>query len=251
MGAYFGPAELAVKPNWQNPKGFWERKDIRKLNDDMLFAIGTDWDKIHGFSIEQLFATGKVPEFQERMKNIVAELDGHSPWVAKEPRFCLLLPLWLPLLAAPVIVTPYRSPLEVAQSLQSRNGIPVGVGLALWEKYTVGILNLAEQRPHILISFRQLIEHPLEAASELLSKLQASNVNGLSLPDSEELHRLIEPALYRHRCREEELGRALSKNQQCLWEALTSQSLQGHGEHEVSEAAQCLLADYEAGSAEK
>ena len=37
MGAYFAPEGLsAYGANQENPKGFWERRDVRTLNDRLL-----------------------------------------------------------------------------------------------------------------------------------------------------------------------------------------------------------------------
>jgi hypothetical protein len=43
---------------------------------------------------DQALIHGALPAAAEA---IVAELDRHSPWVAKDPRLCLTLPLWWPL----------------------------------------------------------------------------------------------------------------------------------------------------------
>jgi len=60
--------------------------------------------------------------------------DGPVVW--KDPRLCLVLPFWRPLiprLKGAVFV--WRSPLAVARSLQARDGITVDRGLELWMRY--------------------------------------------------------------------------------------------------------------------
>ena len=78
------------------------------------------------------------------------------PWALKDPRLCLTLPFWMPLLsvlsarsssssssvAAPLVLTPpavlftFRHPVEVAKSLQKREaGFTLKRGLLLWLAY--------------------------------------------------------------------------------------------------------------------
>jgi len=42
-GAYFGPEGIATAPNEENPKGFWERRDVRSVCDTLLSSGGFDW----------------------------------------------------------------------------------------------------------------------------------------------------------------------------------------------------------------
>ena len=39
MGVYFGPEGISTGANQENPKGFWERKDVRQLNDGVLQRV--------------------------------------------------------------------------------------------------------------------------------------------------------------------------------------------------------------------
>src|SRR5690606_8625418 len=100
-GAYFGPEGSNTGANEENPKGFWERRDVRALNDDLLHSAGCDWNCAASFHVDKI-----PPEVLTRFKRaagrIILGMDAHRPWVLKEPRFCLLLPLWRPLLEHPV-----------------------------------------------------------------------------------------------------------------------------------------------------
>ena len=42
MGAYFAPEGVSNGANEENPKGFWERQDVRALNDLVLHSAGAD-----------------------------------------------------------------------------------------------------------------------------------------------------------------------------------------------------------------
>jgi hypothetical protein len=81
-----------------------------------------------------------------------------EPWVWKDPRLCLTLPWWEPLLAdEPVIVLTHRNPLEIAASLERRNGFGIRLGLALWERYTRAALEAARGHRVATIDDRSLL----------------------------------------------------------------------------------------------
>ena len=53
-GAYFGPEGIATDPNAENPKGFWERRDVRAVCDGLLHGGGYDWWRIADFSVANI-----------------------------------------------------------------------------------------------------------------------------------------------------------------------------------------------------
>ena len=40
LGVYLGPEERFLKPAFDNPKGFWEHRQISELNEEILNAFG-------------------------------------------------------------------------------------------------------------------------------------------------------------------------------------------------------------------
>ena len=82
-------------------------------------------------------AGGRDPPWRGRgARRLARPSPPTGPVVWKDPRLCLLLPWWRPLLPAPVAtVLVWRHPVAVARSLRSRQGFTVSLGLALWERY--------------------------------------------------------------------------------------------------------------------
>jgi GT2 family glycosyltransferase/glycosyltransferase involved in cell wall biosynthesis len=198
MGAYVGAEGTTTGANSENPKGFWERRDVRDVNDGLLFAANADWHRVGRFEI------GDIPEekrqaYETEARRIVLELEAHRPWVVKEPRFCLLLPFWLDLLESPVIVHVQRSPIQIAQSLQRRNGFPLHVGLALWERYTFDALRYSKDTPGIVVQHQDVIADPVAVVKKMHHDLRELGVTGLRLPDAREIRAFVEPALHRQR----------------------------------------------------
>lgn len=236
MGAYFAPDDVVMLPTEANPKGYWEREDVRVLNDDIFKALGVSWDNISDFERQRLTDTVHK-EFSPRVQKIIMSLDAHRPWMVKDPRLCLLLPVWQPLLEVPLCIYVYRHPIQVAQSLQKREGIlsvnegaslystrlakysknevkfPIVLGMALWEKYTLGALTYGKSLPRILVSFHDLMTNPVDTVKTLYNNLRAYDVQGIHLPSEREIQAYIEPKFF-HEKGDNELQNAYINTQQ-------------------------------------
>jgi hypothetical protein len=117
-----------------NPE-HWESLSLSLLNEELLHRLGGSWDAppdlprhwVHSASV----FVGDEP--RATMAEAYPE-EGPSVW--KDPRLCLLLPYWRTHLSDPMTaVFVWRNPLAVAHSLHVRDGLPIVVGLALWERY--------------------------------------------------------------------------------------------------------------------
>ena len=196
MGVYFAPEGVATGANEENPKGFWERRDVRNLNDMVLHSAEADWHRLGNFSLAQI-PEATLARFQKEARKIILELDAHRPWFLKEPRCCILAPLWLELLECPVALLVYRSPAEVARSLEARNGFPLCFGLALWERYYTAALNATLGMRRLQVNHARLMADPVATVRDLHQQLGALGVRGVSLPSNEEILGFLDPSLYR------------------------------------------------------
>lgn len=195
MGGYFGPEGISLGANPENPKGFWERRDVLDLDIDLLAAAQADWFRVGHFSLDAIPATA-LGHFRHKAREILLDLDAHRPWVLKEPRMCLLFSLWRELLEAPICIYVHRQPIQIAQSLQTRNGFPLEFGLALWERYALDALRGAAGLPVILVKYEEVMRNPLAETQKLLEQLQSSGVSGLRLPSDKEILGFIDPAFH-------------------------------------------------------
>ncbi|MGQ0830567.1 MAG: glycosyltransferase [Microthrixaceae bacterium] len=205
-GAYFGPEGSSTEANDENPKGFWERRDIRNVCDGLLHGGGFDWWKVADFDPDRL-PEAVVEEQLSAFRRIVLQLDAHRPWVIKEPRLCLLLPVLRSTLEVPVCIHVTREPLEIAESLAARNGFPIPVGLALWEVYTRHALAAAAGLPSVAVSYADVVRDPVTTTRGLLEQLRALGVQGLRDPTDAEINAFITPTLHRqHRAEADRRG---------------------------------------------
>ncbi|HEY0662669.1 MAG TPA: sulfotransferase [Lysobacter sp.] len=245
MGVYFGPEGMSTGANQENPKGFWERRDVRALNDSVLHAVGCDWNRVLKLDVAAL-PQPVVADFNKRASKLLLEMDAHRPWLLKEPRLCLLLPLWRKWLEVPVCIHIYRNPVEVASSLHKRNGIPMEAGLALWERYVRSALDASEGLPSVAVSHRQLMEEPAVAIAKLLEGLNGAGVPGLRMPTGREIEAFVEDGLYRERESREDLHPYARARQLRLFRTLEAgrRPTGRTSQHDADEAA---LARFEAG----
>lgn len=127
MGACVGTEESVVGANSENLDGlrernrevFWERKDVVDLNEEVLGSLGLAWNRALAFNPSTL-KSEDLDWARKRIRTILATLEPSRPWVVKDPRLCLTLPLWLEQLEVPVAVIVWRNPVEVAESLKLR-----------------------------------------------------------------------------------------------------------------------------------
>jgi len=198
MGTYFTHEDAAMLPTAANPKGYWEREDVRQLNDQVISSLIMSWDNISDYDTSSL--TEEVrQQVAPTVQKIIFNLESHRPWMIKDPRLCLLLPLWQPWLEVPVCVYVYRSPIQVAQSLQKREGFPLMLGIALWEKYNLYGLTYSADFPRILVSHQDLMSNPVTTVKKLYQDLLECEVQGLRLPSDKEIRAFIDPSLFHAR----------------------------------------------------
>ena len=221
MGVYFGGEHVSTGRSDQNIKGFWERRDVRDLNDDMLFSSRCDWDCVADFDLDALPDETKLA-YVDAAADIVLNLDAHRPWFVKEPRLCLLFPIWRRALESPFCIHVLRNPLEVAHSLKTRNRIPIRTGLALWEIYNLHALNGSTGLRRVFVSYEDLMKDPSVVVERLHSVLVEQGGYGLRVPSVDELNRFLDDALYRHRKSQRSLRSVATTHQLKLYEALLS-----------------------------
>lgn len=195
MGCYFAPEGMALPAKPDNPTGFWERRDILQLNDALLKQHGCAWNRLKHWSYDK--ASLAPDELMQSMRAIIGSMDAHQPWFIKDPRLCLLLPAWMPLLSSPVAVIVYRHPHEIALSLKNRGQGPVEHSIALWEAYAVGLLNATRALSRIHVSHSALLSKPFKTCEAMFEQLGAAGVDKLALPSAQEVRSFINPDLYR------------------------------------------------------
>ena len=223
MGAYAGSEGSTIGFNPENPKGFWERRDVINLNDAILAHLNCRWDDLYHWQFltrDHFTREALTPELHESIKSIVLELDHHRPWVMKDPRLCETFGFWRMQMEVPAAIVGWRDPLEVAISLHTRNGLSILHGLALWEHATLSALHACADIPYIFVSYAELMEQPVAAVKRLHDWTQEAGIQGLRLPTEAEIAGFIDPALYRSKATDDTYRSLLSPQQEALLQML-------------------------------
>lgn len=138
-----------IRNNFDNEKGFFERIDAVLQNDEFM-NLQKVWWSANMMSYDynkalKMKETGQA-KFKEgdRALAFLNNVDS-IPWLQKDPRMCITLKTWLPLLnSEPAIVWTYRHPLEVANSLIRREpAFTLDHAIRIWIVYNMrGIQNM-------------------------------------------------------------------------------------------------------------
>jgi hypothetical protein len=123
----FLPEKVKPRKIGVNPKGFWEPEAVLELNVRVMTQLGGDWDRID-FPLPD---TGDVvDEFDADARALLATEYGDAPTiVVKDPRMCVLAPLWHRAMAAagyrPAYVVPLRTRSKWRARLHARGDMSV------------------------------------------------------------------------------------------------------------------------------
>ncbi len=243
-GCYVGAPEEMMQGMPDNPGGYWERNDICELNTAALNAAGVDWNTTLGDEIDTIGPTRRR-KIVHSIRDVIHGLEEHRPWVVKDPRLSVVLPLWKPLLSDPVVVICHRNPLEVARSLRGRDGMPISIGVALWEVYTLAILQHTRAMPRIFVSHEELLRSRIETTETLVSQLKSLGSSGIESPSPTKIKRLIDRKLHRSKATKDQAVDFLNGNHSRLIDSLaTGEGLDDWSLENLSESSKDLIVFY-------
>ena len=162
MGTYqnFWP-----RPLKQNPKGFYENYDFRKVNDTILEHSGYNV-KSYSPDIPSIILHDKI---KLKMSKIIKNYSStYTDWGWKDPRTCLTIFQWMDVIESlnlknqVRIIFVSRKAISVARSLKKRNNLSLEIGLSLWEVYSKNALQFCKQSdlPIFYCSFESLLDSP-------------------------------------------------------------------------------------------
>lgn len=160
--------EPRMEPQPDNPTGFWEVTTLVDLNDELLAHLGGAWDAPPPPRPAGWEHDGALDDLRSRATTAFAAAHRGTRWVWKDPRACLVLPFWR--VAAPgddVAVVVLRNPLDVAWSLNRRNGVALELGLALWERYVRAMVCDAAGLPALVLRYDDLLDDPRSGCERL------------------------------------------------------------------------------------
>jgi hypothetical protein len=162
LGAYLGEEKDLYGPAPDNPEGYWERKELVDFHDRLLEKLKRRWDTMvplpDGWFLEEEFR----PDRDELTGIIRNAFSQHELWGWKDPRTCILLPLWKHILGemgiALSVVFIVRHPIDVANSLMKRDGFTLGKSFGIWFNYNLTALYSVPDVPIVFVSYDRFLE---------------------------------------------------------------------------------------------
>lgn len=160
LGVDFGGSFVDVKPD--NPKGFFEDKDVNELNVSFLQAAGCHW---YSLVLPQSYPSETETDFKKQAAALIKKKFASSPlWGLKDPRITRLSGLWESVIseinASAYYVLATRNPLSVADSLAKRDDIPRAQALALWMLHQINGLQAIIRNRGLIIDYDLMMNQP-------------------------------------------------------------------------------------------
>ena len=131
--------EQVMPANEFNPRGYYESLGVYTHNDALLRTVGSSWADWRSLEPDWLDTTMGRAELVRGCEMLQEAFAASALFVLKDPRICRLMPYWRALFASaditPIYLHAHRSPVEVARSLETREGWPLEQGLLLWLRH--------------------------------------------------------------------------------------------------------------------
>jgi hypothetical protein len=166
---------------FDNEKGFFELIPVVLQNDEFLYAQQIDWsynvvhyDYQKGIQLANANLQDGSPKFKEGRKALqFLNNPQNVPWLQKDPRMCITLKTWLPLLNnEPAIVWTFRHPMEVSHSLiQREKSFTLDHALRLWIVYNMRALQNSQGLCRVYTSNEEILNNPLIEVQRISDEL--------------------------------------------------------------------------------
>lgn len=149
-------AEHFMPPSARNPKGYFEDKRFVALNECILASVGGAWN----VNVSREWIDYARDKFDGEIRDLVSGRTGIWGW--KDPRTVMTFPLYASHLSNVEFIVVARTEESIAQSLLSRNKIPLEQGLEFAATYHQRIAELISEfaYPAYVVSYEGLVENP-------------------------------------------------------------------------------------------
>jgi hypothetical protein len=183
--------------NVANKKGYFENNFLFKINESLLSQINSSWDDV--FFDES--KPERIKELDELKTTFINEFQYAKVFAVKDPRLVYLFPLYEKILQELKIkikiILPYRNPVEVANSLNRRDNMPMEKGMLLWVYNFLLAEKLTRDYDRIFVNFDELITNTAEVISQISSKLSIP-LGEKYKQNQRQIDEFLEPGLKHH-----------------------------------------------------
>ena len=161
-----------------NPKGQWERLEIVGLHDRVLELFGRGYfTPLHDLALPPGWPQDPrlAPIRRELAAYFAPRLAQGAAIGFKDPRTCRLLPLWRDVIAGLDVDAKFvlclRHPVQVARSLDRRDGLPPDSGEYRWFSYMADVVGQLRDETVCTIEYEDWFADPAGNAAKLAAVL--------------------------------------------------------------------------------
>ena len=159
-----------------NEMGFWEHRGIQFIHDRIYEDLERDWTNVSPLP-DNWWERDEIQLRRDQLKETLqSDFGNQNLWGIKDPRLCAMLPLWIPLLkelhCQTKCVLIFRNPLEVAKSLEKRDGMAPARTYLLWLRSVIESEKYSRGLPRTLTTFDRVLDDWQGQVSQIASVLQ-------------------------------------------------------------------------------
>ena len=174
LGANLG--ENLLVGGADNIKGYFENTDFLEINEEILRIFKMEWDSLlhlpKGWEKNE-----KVHSLKEEIKKKIKKtFDNGYLFLIKDPRMLTLFPVWEDVLNSfkfqIKIIFVIRYPMEVALSLQKRDGMSLEKGLILFSQQILTAEAVSRDYERVVVPFDDLLNDTLNTLAKIKEQLK-------------------------------------------------------------------------------
>lgn len=176
-GMGYKVGEPLIGAGFDNPKGFFELRTAVLQNDEFFRKQHMYWGAgVVNYDYQKALKMKKSEEVTFEEGNLALKFlnnQDSTPWLQKDPRMCITIKTWLPLLKTePAVVFTYRHPLEVAMSLEKRQDeFDLEHGLRIWIAYNMRAVQNMASLCRVLSSNDAVLANPMQEVQRISNEL--------------------------------------------------------------------------------
>jgi hypothetical protein len=162
LGYYTGKDVLPASDD--NQKGVFENEQILDFNESMLNKLYLNWYSTYLLPVYWYKSSQFEKERKHLTEILVDQFAGNDKILLKDPRICILLPLYLEVFneleIVPKFIITLRHPDAVASSLAKRNRFSPAKCNLLWLDHVVKSEYYSRNYPRLFLQFTSVLNSP-------------------------------------------------------------------------------------------
>ncbi len=158
-----------------NAHGFWENRQALAIDEAVLADLQSVWYE-HREWPDNWWRDAGLDRRRRQIQLMVQAHLSESDWVGiKDPRLCILLPLWLDALQSfnieIAVVVVVRDPRDVARSLRKRDGFDLTYGVLIWLRYVLAAERYSRGCLRSVVDYSHVLTDPVTVARQVAQDL--------------------------------------------------------------------------------